>query len=446
MSDKIRVNNHSGRTHKNGQLFSAKHNDRDFDTKNAPHINQTKIEQNGYWQIYKGISFAENEERIYKELYQDGLDAKNGRYIQQRHPERVKSMADVMNSSQTAPDETLYYFGNKDNHIPAEDIAKIYVKFKEWHDLKFPQISIMDFALHLDEEGAPHIHERKTYWSKDKDGNKIPCQNQALKDMGIERPDTAKKQSKYNNPKITYSKICRTKLIELAREMGYDIESQPKESPHYSRDKEEFLDNQLAVKKEQIEHAKEQRLEALRERDTARAENGYERLLQEAAGASLRLRDNEYEFELIPEHTHPITKKTTPEHVKMPIETFKQIQTDISTMARLNAVFEALKSEERELRRTLVLKYQNEVDKAKTVELAKNEELAETLKSLKNDLKMANLSISSLKAEKRQIEANLDEIGHSYERLKSEVELIDEILQEEYGTSIANLLDNDFER
>ena len=47
--------------------------------------------------------------------------------------------------------------------------------------------------------------------------------------MGVERPDTNKPQTRYNNAKITYTRKCREHLIELCRGYGIDIELQPKE-------------------------------------------------------------------------------------------------------------------------------------------------------------------------------------------------------------------------
>ena len=39
----MRLTFHNGKTHKNGKIYSTKHNDRNFDVNNAKHIKNDKV-------------------------------------------------------------------------------------------------------------------------------------------------------------------------------------------------------------------------------------------------------------------------------------------------------------------------------------------------------------------------------------------------------------------
>ena len=73
----MRITNHNGRAGKNG-VYSAKHNDRKFDTDKAEHIDQDRTSLNRYWQRdQEASSFEENEANFYEKYFRASLDAKN---------------------------------------------------------------------------------------------------------------------------------------------------------------------------------------------------------------------------------------------------------------------------------------------------------------------------------------------------------------------------------
>lgn len=68
-------------------------------------------------------------------------------------------------------------------------------------------------------------------WTAHEGDMLIINQNKALEEMGIERPDlTKKKNSRFNNAKMTYTEMCREKLKEIAREYGLEIIDEPREA------------------------------------------------------------------------------------------------------------------------------------------------------------------------------------------------------------------------
>lgn len=61
-------------------------------------------------------------------MFQEAVEAQNKRNVAARHKERCKDIKDVHKSTQTCPEETLTYFGSKDNSpIPKELLIKIVI-------------------------------------------------------------------------------------------------------------------------------------------------------------------------------------------------------------------------------------------------------------------------------------------------------------------------------
>jgi hypothetical protein len=227
----MRATMHNGRAGKSG-VFLASHNDRDFDTKNAEHIDDDRTVNNWTWTRYanKGITnFEEAEKKFYEDNFSKSLDAQNDKHRKSRHAERVKSMDDYRKGKQTCPEETIMQIGKAGETIDPKLLQQIVVAQINWEQKQFPNVKVLDVALHVDEEGAPHIHKRQV-WTANSDSGLVVSQNKALAEMGIERPDTSKTENRYNNAKMTYTKQCREHFLELCKEKGLDIETEPKDA------------------------------------------------------------------------------------------------------------------------------------------------------------------------------------------------------------------------
>lgn len=228
----MRMTTHNGRAGKDG-VYSVKHNDRNFNTENSPHIDAERSSRNWYWHCYKkadpDMTFEEVEKRFYEEHFKEALEERNARAINARHPERVKTMDDYRRSTKTCPEEQILQIGQKGNTIAPVRFQHIVVEQLRWEEENFPNFKLLDVALHVDEEGAPHIHKRGVWVAHDECGREIVGQAKALAEMGIQSPDPEKKYGKYNNAKITYTKICRDHLAEICHEHGLDLELNPKE-------------------------------------------------------------------------------------------------------------------------------------------------------------------------------------------------------------------------
>lgn len=237
----MRATIHNGRTGKGG-AYNTKHNDRQFDIRNAEHIDPERVKNNRYWNWTGNpkMSFEDAEAAFYEQHIKQHLDAQNTRYRAQRHAERAKTMDEYRKSPQTCPEEVILQIGKMGDTIPADMMARIIQEQINWEQQQFPGVKVLDVALHMDEQGAPHIHERRAWVYTDRDGNLAISQNKSLEQMGVELPNPNKPRSRFNNRKMTFSRMCREHLLQICREHGLEIEEIPQEKSLSGRTLEDY--------------------------------------------------------------------------------------------------------------------------------------------------------------------------------------------------------------
>ena len=267
-----RQTNHNGRVNaKTGKAYSRKHNDRQYDVTKAENINESMVIKNIILHYDKDnvphvidntdenrTSIDEHEHTIYQELFGESLSAQHRRNEAARHPERNKSIDDLLDSKNTCPEETIFQIGSVDDGFPDSSILmEIFEDYQREVIARFGHnIHFLDAALHLD-EAVPHIHVRKVWAYDGKDGLDI-SQNKALEEMGFERPEPDKAPNKWNNAKITFSEWERDIKLKLCQKYGLDIELVPKVPGKTSMTKEEAI----AVKLQAKNHEAEEKLTA----------------------------------------------------------------------------------------------------------------------------------------------------------------------------------------
>lgn len=247
-------------TYRCGRNGNAKHNDRTFDLDAAPHIDQEKTRTNLTWHCYsknpkfQSATFEEVERTYYTNRYSNALNATNQRYKDQRHPERCKSIESLLKGRQTRPTETILQIGNMDEHPDEKiflscmsDMMKYINQFNREHGHHY---RALDYAVHFDEK-TPHVQIRGCFEYIDQDGNPRLGQDKSLQEMGIDLPDPSKAKGRYNNRKMTFDNIMRTKWIEILKEHGLQIETDPLPSRRHL-DKEDYIDLQIRKKSEEI--------------------------------------------------------------------------------------------------------------------------------------------------------------------------------------------------
>lgn len=232
MTESMRITTNNGR-HTRGRAYSPRHNDRTFNLQNSPHIDPARTSNNWEWQWLenygKQCSFEDAEREYYARHISDHLQAVNRRYEAQRHAERVRSLDEYRRAPQSCPEETIICIGNRNNHPDPGELLAAYLELQHWQEKTFPQLHVLDYAMHLDEQGAPHIHERHVWTYTDADGHLAIGQARALEQMGIQRPHPEQPRSRYNNAKVTYTAMVRERFAEICRRRGLEIETHPRE-------------------------------------------------------------------------------------------------------------------------------------------------------------------------------------------------------------------------
>lgn len=268
--NKNRTTLHNGRKNRQGQAYRASHNDRKFDLDKAEHIEQERTKENIYWHYLQkenpDMDFSTAEKTFYKDHFEKALSIRNSSYIQHGNKKQVKTLEEYM--QEHCPEETIWMIGNTEDMIPAKILHNVWTEQKTWMEAMFPQVTVLDWALHVDEQGAPHIHERHVFIGHDKRGLEVVGQNKALAEMGISAPNPQRPTGRHNNAKMTYTAICRQHFQELCKRHGLDIEVQPRERSEMGLTQAEYKTRQeekAAARAEMKMKAAEQTVNGLKE-------------------------------------------------------------------------------------------------------------------------------------------------------------------------------------
>lgn len=279
----MRATIHNGRTSHLG-AFTPRHNDRNFNISHAEHIDPERVKNNRYWNWTGNpeTTFEAAEATFYEKHIRQHLDAQNARYKAQRHAERAKTMDEYRRSPQTCPEEVILQIGKLGDTIPADMMARIIQEQINWEQQQFPGVKVLDVALHMDEQGAPHIHERRAWIYTDKNGNTAISQNKSLEQMGVELPNPDRPRGRFNNRKQTFSKMCREHLLQICREHGLEIEEIPQEKSRSGLSHVAYMTRQEEEKAASAERRREFSERAAESaKDTARS---YEEHAERVAG------------------------------------------------------------------------------------------------------------------------------------------------------------------
>lgn len=257
----MRLTQHNARAGKNGN-FLARHNDRDFNLTTSDHIDPERSRNNVYGHIYATerpeMTFKEVEMQFYTDTFSAALESQNERYRRDGHPERCRTIEDVYKSPRTCPEESIFQIGNRDSTISPEKLLQIYQEYAKQRREDFPGVMVLDYALHTDEEGAPHIHERVVWVGHNRDGQATPSQSKALTEMGVCKPHPDRPNSRYNNAKQTYTQFCRHIALSICHSRGLQIETDPQEP---SRTGLTLLEYKTRQEQERAKTARQERLQ-----------------------------------------------------------------------------------------------------------------------------------------------------------------------------------------
>lgn len=299
---KMKATVRNARTNKAGRVFNANHNTRAETRAIEGHIDHSRTAQNINFKFYadgsieKCDSFDSKvfELSQYEIYYGEGQNAKNERYKADGHPERCKTVSEVYAHPKTAPLETILQLGNMHTDISPEERRRILTAsaFQLIDGLRAKygdNLKILSYSGHQDEK-CEHGHLRYCFVSRDKFNYSVCNQSQAFKQMGIERPDTSKKEGKYNNPLMTFSDELRETFYALCEKNGgIEIDREVKNPSQKHRDI-------LVYKCEQLQ---KNVAELMAERNTLRDQNNITKTIQESFAEP----EIDIEAEVVPERT-----------------------------------------------------------------------------------------------------------------------------------------------
>lgn len=359
----MRMTIHNARTSKKFGAFTPRHNDRNFDISHAEHIDPERTKGNIYWN-WTGradITFEDAEKEFYEQHCRTHLDAVNQRYLEQRHPERVRTMDEYRKSPRTCPEETLLMIGNKDEHLPPKTLRAICEKLKDWEEKQIPGLKVLDIAYHGDEGGAPHIHMRRAWIYRDENGTESISQGKALEGAGIPLPHPDRPQGRNNNRKQTFSQQERQALYEICRGYGLEslLETKPRERSRSGRELEDYKASEaekraqaaemrarMAEEKARQAEASLQKIKSAKTHAQRRTQQAQERAQeQEGRNSTLRAAESEIRSNMEKE------QRTARQLAEMNKNARKQLQRTQKQLEALKGYLD--KAEQRELQEIL---------------------------------------------------------------------------------------------
>lgn len=251
----MRVTQHSSRV-----SASKRHNDRNFNIENAKHIDSTRTKENVYYNwsdnIEKGLTFEQGELLFYEKYLKQAIENRNKKYLKTGHPEKCRSLTELMKNKQKAPEEIILQIGNKDDIVTKETFENCineYVDFMLlWNKEHGFPFSVLNMSAHYD-EASKHVHIRRIWHYKNEEGFLEIGQNKALKNAGIKLPDENKKEGRFNNRKMSFDKLMREEWVNICKKHGIDVNEEAQLNLRHL-EKEEFI--RQKIENERIEAQK----------------------------------------------------------------------------------------------------------------------------------------------------------------------------------------------
>lgn len=233
----MRATTHFARTTRGGKAFSVKHNDRNYPAELTPdNVVAEKSKENVYHICYlpgepaEAIqTFEQHEKWVYANYLGEFFKKQNEKHTKARQKNRIKTSDEFRKMSRYCPEEVLWYVGQRGNSATAEQLETMARNQIEWEETTFPGLKYLDWAVHVDEMGAPHVQARRI-WTYQSDGIVAVGQNKSLEQMGVALPNPDEKITQENNRKITYTAESRAYWIQQAENLGYEIEKKPRKT------------------------------------------------------------------------------------------------------------------------------------------------------------------------------------------------------------------------
>lgn len=238
-------------TRRNQRRCSASHLDRTagHTEQGKRHIDPDRTSLNRYRSCYpeEQLTLKEAEKKYYREHYSDMVEAKRQRNIKNRHADRNRNLSveALYNSERYGPIETIYQVGKQGQTVSADTLEAVFDSYNQKiQEVTKGHYHILSYAMHLD-EATPHIHIRGVWDYRDKDGVLCIGQAQALRELGIERPDPERKADRHNNAMMTIDRISRELFLEACQEHDLEVIVEPLRGARHEETREYVLKEQM---------------------------------------------------------------------------------------------------------------------------------------------------------------------------------------------------------
>lgn len=218
---------------------SADHNDRKY----LSATEQDKNEIISQWQLFKECdSFRENELKAYEQLFGEWLKGVNDRKIKDRHPEKCKTMEDILGKpnqdkkrTQYEPAETILQIGKNGEQVDEAVFRDCVNEFiGRTRDLYGTHMEWLDIAVHKENSSVLHAHARRVWYAYDKDGCAYPAKKEALHQLGQENAELLeqgfeirKDDDRYNNATTRQTAAERALWYDICKAHGIQLEEEP---------------------------------------------------------------------------------------------------------------------------------------------------------------------------------------------------------------------------
>ncbi len=267
---KVRAVFHNGRRRSNGEVYSPKHNSRSGGVGDHVLANPDRkniyitMDFDGNPTLHDEVDFEAHEKQFY-EVFRTSLEAQNDRYRKKGNHKNVITMDQYR--QRHPPEETIFQVGKMDEVVPPNATQTAVAKWIDQMRATYgTNYKICTVAIHYDEPGTDgrrgkngqqgsnasgHAHVRAIWVAHGKDGL-VASESKALAELNVPY-DESRARSRYNNPKVTFTKDARDLFVRLVEEQNVAIETIPARPGKRSMDKVQYITEQLRMEEKTLQ-------------------------------------------------------------------------------------------------------------------------------------------------------------------------------------------------
>lgn len=241
------------------------HNYRDFDIAKADHIDPNRTGQNVYYDLSDGGMLPLPDDHAtetdmlraaYNDIYGAGLTAQNERYRASGHPERCRTVDDLLTGKKTMPKEIILQIGDRNDHVDGatfKEAVEAYVgRMRAFCRDRGLNVCLLNCAVHMD-ESTPHAHLKMTFPAADKFGNLMPRQEECFRQGDIPLPHPDAPEGRYNNRQVTFDATCRSIFERVCHDMGIMVDLERRTGRQHLKKQEYIIKSNADIVRQQQE-------------------------------------------------------------------------------------------------------------------------------------------------------------------------------------------------